>query len=159
DRLPVRRVPPARTDGAAPRAARGGRPRPGAERAHRGDPPVDRGPGHVRRRRLAPHRLLRPSARRGGAPHLDGQPAPVLGRPSPSGSAVERSLLDGSAPALDGAARLVRPAVPDRPRDSRLIRQSPVALPTGCRSPGARSHLAASYWGDDVVRPMAWLPG
>ena len=60
-----------------------------------------RGAGHVRRGRLAAHRLLRPPARSRRNLHLDRQPLSLLGRVPAARPRRERSVLVGAARAVD----------------------------------------------------------
>ena len=63
----------------------------GARRADRDHPALDRGARHVRRRRLAAHRLLRPPAGRRRDLHLDRQPVSLRRRPAAARPAGGRS--------------------------------------------------------------------
>ena len=77
--------------GAAARAAGRCRARAGPRRADRRHPADDRRARHVRRRRLAADRLLRPPAGGRRNLHLDRQPVSVRGRPAAARPARRRT--------------------------------------------------------------------
>ena len=116
DRVPLRRLSPARAGGASPPAARRRVAGAGARRADRGHSTDARSAGHLRRGRLAADRLLRPPAGDRRDLHLDRQPVSLLGRLPAARPAGERSVLVGAAAAVDIGQGLVRSAVPDRSR-------------------------------------------
>ena len=82
-----------------------------------------RGAGHVRSRRLAADRLLRPPAGRRRDLHFDGQPVSLLGRLAAARPAGDRRVLVSAAAAVDGGARR-GPA-----RRFRSITRSPIPDP------------------------------
>ena len=88
----------------------------GSRRADRDDSPIDRGSGHLRRRRLAAHRLLRPSAGRRRVLHLDRQPVSVRDRSAPARSAGLGRILGRAGSAVDVGSRVERAGVSDRSR-------------------------------------------
>ena len=68
-------------------------PGAGPRRADRRDPPDDRRARHVRRRRMAAHRLLRAPARHRRVVHLDRQPLSLRRRPPAARPAARRPVL------------------------------------------------------------------
>ena len=88
----------------------------GPRRAHGDHPALDRGPGHVRRRRLAADRLLRSPAGHRRDVHLDRQPVPLRHGIAAARTRPRGSVLGRAGRAVDVGARLVGPAIPDRSR-------------------------------------------
>ena len=117
DRLSLRRIPRcSRRAALRKRAARRRVTRAGPRRAHRRDPPIDRGAGHIRCERLAADRLLRSPAGRRRDLHLDRQPLSLRRRPAAARAARVRRVLVGAAAAVDVGEGVVRAGVSDRPR-------------------------------------------
>ena len=155
-RLPLRRVPAAGADGAAARAARRRLAGAGPRRADRRHPPDARSARHVRRERLAAHRLLRPPARRRRVVHFHRQPV-LCARSAllPLGLARRGRVLVGAAAAVDLGARLVRSA--DFPSITRL---ASARLPASTRLPipDPRSPIPVpSYTSRMAVRRGVWV--
>ncbi len=125
-RLPFRRLPSAGADRAAARVAGGDFPGAGAWRPHQRHPAVRRRPRHVRRRRMAAHRVLRPSAGGRGNLHLDRQPLSLLGRsPAARPARLGRVLVRGGG-ALDVGSRMGRAVVSHRSRPANLSSPDPL---------------------------------
>ena len=99
----------------------GGGARPGPRRPHRRDPPLDRGPGHVRRRRAgcaSASAATSPASASATSPRA----ASTCARSASCPWACPRATPSGRArPAVDGETRLVGPELPDRQRALRVL--------------------------------------